>query len=211
MNAPLAPVSASAWAGATHRPSKRMPPAAPVRVMPMRRRDLRSVLRIDAQQPQQGWSVGLYLAELRRTRPGGGSQADHDRRYLVARLDGAVAGFAGVLFQPPDAHVTTIAVDEQQQGRRVGTRLMLVVARQAMAAGVDNLTLEVRAGNVPAISLYRRFGLVPVGIRKGYYADIGEDALVMWGSDLRTEAYEERLAVIEAHLPEPTIIEGLDP
>jgi ribosomal-protein-alanine N-acetyltransferase len=175
-----------------------------VRIGPMRRRDLRSVIRIDAQQPQKGWSVGLYLAELRRSRPGG------DRSYLVARCDGQVVGFAGALFQGPDAHVTTIAVDGAARGGRVGTRLMLVVARQAAAAGCDNLTLEVRAANVPAISLYRRFGLVPAGVRKGYYADIGEDALVMWGDDLRTAGYAQRLAGIEARLGGPTIIERFD-
>jgi ribosomal-protein-alanine N-acetyltransferase len=184
------------------------PEPGPVRVEPMRRRDLRSVLRIDAQQPQQGWSVGLYLAELRRARP---AQASGDRCYVVARLGDRVAGFAGVLFQPPDAHVTTIAVDRALRGRRVGTRLMLVVARRAMAAGADNMTLEVRAGNVAAISLYRRLGLAPVGVRKGYYADIGEDALVMWANDLRTADYAARLAAIEDRLQEPTIIEGLDP
>jgi ribosomal-protein-alanine N-acetyltransferase len=169
----------------------------------MRRRDLRSVLRIDAQQlPQQGWSVGLYLAELRRTA---------DRVYLVARVDGRVAGFGGVLFQHPDAHVTTLAVDTAVRGRRVATRLMLELARRTVAAGVENLTLEVRAGNVPAISLYRRFGLAPVGVRKGYYADIGEDALIMWATDLGGDEYRDRLADIEARLQDPTIIEGQHP
>jgi [ribosomal protein S18]-alanine N-acetyltransferase len=197
----ITPVGTSPWA----------PAAGPVRIAPMRRRDLRAVLRIDAQQAPQGWSVGLYLAELRRARPAGGEPAGSDRSYLVARDEGGVVGFAGVLLQPPDAHVTTIAVHEAARGRRVGTRLMLVVARQAAAAGADNLTLEVRAGNVPAISLYRRFGLVPVGVRPGYYADIGEDALVMWAHDLRTGGYAARLADIEARLQEPTMIDGLDP
>jgi ribosomal-protein-alanine N-acetyltransferase len=187
------------------------PDTGPVAIAAMRRRDLRSVLRIDAQQPQQGWSLGLYLAELRRSRPVGAAGGAYDRRYLVARVDGRAAGFAGVLFQQPDAHVTTIAVDTAARGRRVGTRLMLVVARLVVAAGADNLTLEVRAANAPAIALYRRFGLAPVGVRRGYYADIGEDAIVMWGTDLLSEAYAARLAGIEARLQEPTIIEGLEP
>jgi ribosomal-protein-alanine N-acetyltransferase len=175
-------------------------PGGPVRIGPMRRRDLRSVLRIDAQQlPQQGWSVGLYLAELRRT---------GDRSYLVARVGGRVAGFGGVLFQHPDAHITTLAVDSAARGGRVATRLMLELVRRTRAAGVDNLTLEVRAGNVAAISLYRRFGLAPVGVRKGYYADTGDDALIMWATDLGGEAYRARLDGIERRLQEPTIIEG---
>ena len=113
-----------------------------VRIGPMRRRHLRTVLRIDGQQPQRGWSLGLYLAELKRS---------GDRRYVVAQVDGVLAGFAGILFQPPEAHVTTIAVDSPLRGLRLGTRLMLVLARQAIAAGCESLTLEVRAGNRPAV------------------------------------------------------------
>lgn len=180
----------------------------------MRRRDLRSVLRIDAQQAEQGWSVGLYLAELRRMRPrpdAGDGRPVHDRHYLVARLDGRVAGYAGVHLQPPDAHVTTIAVDRAVRGRQLGTRLLAVVVRLVVAAGAENLTLEVRAGNRPAIALYRRFGLAPVGVRAGYYTDTGEDALVMWAHDLATDAYLRRLDAIDARLGEPTITEGLEP
>jgi len=191
------------WGAPRREDSPWLASIGPVHLAPMRRRDLRSVLRIDAQQlPQQGWSVGLYLAELRRTA---------DRSYLVARVAGRTVGFAGVLFQPPDAHVTTLAVDTAVRGQRIATRLMVEVARRAAEAGCDNLTLEVRAGNVAAISLYRRLGLAPAGVRKGYYADIGEDALVMWGSELRTDAYRRRLADIDARLQEPTIIEGRTP
>jgi ribosomal-protein-alanine N-acetyltransferase len=182
-------------------PSPWVPALGTVRIGPLRRRHLRTVLRIDGQQPQRGWSLGLYLAELKRV---------GDRRYIVAQVDGAVTGFAGILFQRPEAHVTTIAVDQSRRGLRVGTRLMLVLARQAIAAGCESLTLEVRAGNRPALALYRRFGLAPAGIRPGYYADIGEDALIMWAHDLATPAYAERLAGIEARLHPPTTLEGLD-
>jgi ribosomal-protein-alanine N-acetyltransferase len=174
---------------------------ASVRIAPMRRRDLRSVLRIDAQQAQRGWSVGLYLAELRRV---------EDRLYLAAHIDGQLAGFAGVLFQHEDAHVTTIAVDRDRRGTRIATRLMLVVTRAAIDHGCHNLTLEVRATNEPAIALYRRFGLGPAGIRKNYYADINEDALIMWAHDLGTEAYRARIAGIESSLMPATTVEGLD-
>jgi ribosomal-protein-alanine N-acetyltransferase len=200
----------STWGVAAPAASPWATPAGPVHVMPMRRRDLRSIVRIDAQQDQQGWSVGLYLAELRRSRPGAGERGAYDRRYVVARVEGRVVGFAGVVFQPPDAHVTTIAVDTDERGHRIGTRLMLVVAREAIAAGADNLTLEVRTGNRPALALYRRFGLAPVGMRKGYYADIGEDALVMWADGLGSDDYRARLAAIESRLGAPTIVEGLD-
>ena len=178
------------------------PPLPDVEIAPMRRRHLRSVIRIEAQAEHRGWSVGLYLAELRR---------EHDRLYVVARVDQQVVGFAGLLLQGPDAHVTTLSVDTAHRGRRVGTRMMLVLTRHAIRCGAENLTLEVRAGNEPAIALYRRFGLAPAGIRKNYYADLGEDALVMWAHDVGSVSSRERFARVEAALPDPTRVEGVLP
>ncbi len=166
-----------------------------VEVVPMRRRHLRSVLRIERAAPHRGWSAGLYLGELRRP---------EDRRYVVARRGAAVVGFAGLMQVLEDAHVTTIAVDPAVQGQRIGTRLMLALAEQARAWGCDNLTLEVRPSNAAAIALYRRFGLAPAGVRKGYYADLGEDALVMWGHEVQSPAFADRLAAIAATLDLPS-------
>ena len=171
-----------------------------VTITPMRRRHLRAVIRIEEQAVEHGWSIGLYLAELRR---------EADRLYVVARVGSAVVGYAGLLLQGEDAHVTTLGVDQHWRGRRIATRLMLVLARHAAARGAANLTLEVRASNDPAVKLYRRFGLGPAGIRKNYYADIGEDALIMWGHEIDGAAYAARLASIEADLPTTTVLEGL--
>jgi ribosomal-protein-alanine N-acetyltransferase len=176
------------------------PPLGEVEVSPMRRRHLRSVIRIEAQAEHRGWSVGLYLAELRR---------EHDRAYVVARVDQQVVGFGGLLLQEPDAHITTLSVDATRRNRRLGTRLLLVLTRHAIARGAENLTLEVRSTNDAAIALYRSFGLAPAGIRKNYYADLGEDALIMWAHDIRSDAYLERLARIESALPDPTRVEGV--
>ena len=61
--------------------------------------------------------------------------------------------------------------------------------------------------NAPAQALYRVFGFHPAGVRKGYYVETNEDALVMWAEDIDTEAYVERLASIEATIPGTTEIE----
>ena len=55
------------------------------------------------------------------------------------------------------------------------------------------MTLEVRAGNGPALALYRRFGMAPVGIRRGYYSDTGEDALILWSPEFAGD-YLDRIA-----------------
>jgi ribosomal-protein-alanine N-acetyltransferase len=172
-----------------------------IQIVPMRRRHLRAVLRIEDQQAQQGWSLGLFLAELRRT---------EGRAYLVARAGTDVVGFAGLLMVAGDAHVTNIAVDDSWRRHGIGSRLMLALAQRALDDGCTNLTLEVRAGNEAAIALYRRFGMAPAGIRKNYYADIGEDALIMWAHDIDAPAYRERLAAIAARLGGAATVEGFD-
>lgn len=174
--------------------------AVDVVISPMRRRHLRTVMRIEAQAVHKGWSVGLYLAELRR---------ETGRLYLVAKVDGVVVGYGGLLFQDDDAHVTILGVDAAWQDQRIATRLLLVLTREAIARGSKNITLEVRASNEPAVRLYRRFGLAPAGIRKNYYADIGEDALIMWGNDIDAPEYAERLAGIERGLPGGFVVEGI--
>jgi ribosomal-protein-alanine N-acetyltransferase len=106
-----------------------------------------------------------------------------------------------------DGHVTTIAVDPASQRAKVGTRLLIVLGREAIARSARCLTLEVRLSNHGAQELYRRFGFAPVGVRKNYYAETKEDALVMWANDVDTPEYAELLASHERTLPSPTLFE----
>jgi ribosomal-protein-alanine N-acetyltransferase len=80
---------------------------------------------------------------------------------------------------------------------------MLNMARIAREREAKNLTLEVRVGNLGAQALYRGFGFVPAGIRKNYYSETNEDALVMWANDIDSDEYAQRLAGIEAGLFPP--------
>jgi [ribosomal protein S18]-alanine N-acetyltransferase len=169
-----------------------------VHLVPMRRRHLRSVLRIESQVYPRPWSLSLFMSELAlRT----------TRAYWVARIDGAVVGYCGLMVSGEDGHVTTLAVDPAWQRRKVGSRLLLTLAREAIARGVTSLTLEVRIGNRGAQELYRKFGFRPAGIRKNYYVETNEDALVMWADDVDTPGYAERLARIEAGIPGVTMVE----
>jgi ribosomal-protein-alanine N-acetyltransferase len=75
---------------------------------------------------------------------------------------------------------------------------MLRICHEALAAGANSLTLEVRFSNRNAQALYQRFGMAPVGVRKRYYKD--EDALVMWAHDIDSDPYRERLEEIAGAL-----------
>ncbi len=74
---------------------------------------------------------------------------------------------------------------------------MLAVCREAVERGADAMTLEVRFSNRGAQGLYRQFGFRPVGVRKGYYQETGEDALVMWAHDVNEQRYADLLDAIE--------------
>jgi ribosomal-protein-alanine N-acetyltransferase len=159
-----------------------------VHVGPMRRRHLRGVLRIEAQVYPRPWSHSLFVSEL---------ALRSTRAYFVARVGREVVGYAGLMMSLTDGHVTTIAVDPAWQRSGIGTRLLLAVAREAVLRGAAALTLEVRLSNRGAQELYRQFGFVPVGVRKGYYADTGEDALVMWAYDVDQAEYLRLLDALE--------------
>ena len=168
-----------------------------VHIVPMRRRHLRSVLRIESQVYARPWSLSLFVSELAlRT----------SRAYYVARINGVLCGYAGLMVTEDDGHVTTLAVDPVWHRNKIGTRLLLTLAREAIRRGACNLTLEVRVTNHGAQEMYRRFGFRPAGIRKNYYVETNEDALVMWAHDVDTPEYRQRLAQIEAGIPGVTLV-----
>ncbi len=168
-----------------------------VHIVPMRRRHLRAVLRVEAQVYARPWSLSLFVSELAlRT----------SRAYYVARVNGVLCGYGGLMVTEDDGHVTTLAVDPAWHRNKIGTRLLLTLAREAIRRGAANLTLEVRVTNHAAQELYRRFGFRPAGIRKNYYVETNEDALVMWAHDVNTPEYHGRLAEIEAGVPGQTLV-----
>ncbi len=167
-----------------------------VYVVPMRRRHLRSVLRIEGLVYPRPWSHSLFLSELALR----GSRA-----YFVARVGRDVVGYAGLMLSGDDAHVTTIAVDPARHRSKIGTRLLMVLTREALARGARNMTLEVRLSNRAAQDLYRRFGFGPVGVRKNYYQETNEDALVMWVHEIDTPDYAALLAALDRGVPGETL------
>jgi ribosomal-protein-alanine N-acetyltransferase len=169
-----------------------------VHLVPMRRRHLRSVLRIEAQVYPRPWSLSLFVSEL---------ALRSSRSYVVARVGGSVLGYAGLMLAGDDAHVTTIAVDPAWHRHKVGTRLLSHLAREAIKRGAKHLTLEVRVSNDPAQAMYRRFGFKPAGIRKNYYVETNEDALVMWAEAIDTPEYQARLDELESHVGGGTIVD----
>ena len=167
-------------------------------ITPMRRRHVRAVLRIEEQVYPRPWTSALFLSEL---------ALRSTRAYFVARVGREVVGYAGVMISFEDAHVTTIAVDPAWHRHGIGTRLLVALARESLVRGAQHMTLEVRVTNSGAQDLYRRFGFAPVGVRKNYYPETNEDALVMWVHDIDAPEYARLLAGLERRVPGDTVFE----
>jgi [ribosomal protein S18]-alanine N-acetyltransferase len=101
-------------------------------------------------------------------------------RYLVAELpDGTLAGYAACWFVVDEGHVTNVAVSPSWRGQGLGRRLLDELIQLAEIEKIQLMTLEVRVGNHAARSLYQAGGFQDVGLRRGYYADNNEDAIIM--------------------------------
>jgi [ribosomal protein S18]-alanine N-acetyltransferase len=169
------------------------PEAPRLEVTRMRRRHLRGVMAIERQVYARPWSPNLFLAEM----------ADSGNRcYLVARIDREVVGYGGLICYGDEAHVTNVAVDPMQHRHKIGTRLLYELVVNAIDMGAQAVSLEVRVSNWGAQRMYGRFGFRPVGIRRNYYQELNEDALIMWTDDVRTPTFANRLASIVEELPE---------
>ncbi|MGH2773746.1 MAG: ribosomal protein S18-alanine N-acetyltransferase [Actinomycetota bacterium] len=167
--------------------------ASEIELVPMRRRHVRQVMRIESKVYLRPWSAALFLQEIARRA---------DRWYLVAKVENTVIGYGGLMTSGLEAHITTIAVDPLYHGRHIGTKLFLALMDAAVERGAQTVSLEVRKSNTAAQAMYEKFGFQPVGVRKGYYVETGEDALVMWVDKTDTEQYADRLDGIRAKLEE---------
>ena len=159
----------------------------------MKRRHLRGVMAIERQVYPRPWSPNLFLSEMAESA---------NRCYLVARMDREVVGYGGLICYGEEAHITNVAVDPFHHRRRIGSRLLHDLVVNALDMGAEAVSLEVRVTNWAAQRLYGRFGFRPVGVRKNYYQEISEDALIMWLDGIRDPEYRRKLRGRMAELPE---------
>jgi ribosomal-protein-alanine N-acetyltransferase len=151
-------------------------PLQTLRFEPLREDHLPAILVIEKLANSAPWSERSFRNEF--DNPHG--------IFRVAILNGEVVGYGGVWLVVDEAHVTTIAVAEEQRRLGIGRRLMIEMLNQSKSSGMVCSTLEVRAGNAAAIHLYERLGYSRSALRKAYYPDNREDAVVMWMYELDT-------------------------
>ncbi len=108
-----------------------------------------------------------------------------------------LAGYVGIWLQGDQAHITEIAVREELRGRGIGELLIIGTLRVAYEQALAEVTLEARVSNFVAQRLYDKYGFNEVGIRKNYYADNREDAVIMTTDPIHTAAYREKFATLQ--------------
>lgn len=101
-------------------------------------------------------------------------------RYLVAQLDDKIVGYVGIWFVVDEGHITNVAVHSDYRGKKIGDKLVKEMIELCKENNIVAMTLEVRASNIVAQNLYRKYGFKMGGIRKEYYSDNKEDAIIMW-------------------------------
>ena len=108
-----------------------------------------------------------------------------------------IAGFVGAWDMAGSAHIVTICVRRSHRGQGVGELLLLGAIERAVARGATEVTLEVRPSNVVARNLYRKYGFTDRGVRKSYYSDNREDAVIMTTDPVQETPFAERFAELE--------------
>jgi ribosomal-protein-alanine N-acetyltransferase len=144
------------------------PPAAAVEIRRLTYADLPQVVAIERRAFTTPWSLAMFVLEL--SKPSG--------ICLAADVDGELTGYLVCSRYDTVWHVMNVAVDPDRRRRGIATALITALLDRVGTDG--QLTLEVRRSNEGAIALYERFGFRSAGVRRRYYADNGEDAVIMW-------------------------------
>ena len=191
----------------------------PYTIRPMYLHDIPEIMDIEQSSFPSSWPQTLYQRELKENRlahylviEAAADTPDHPAmpvwfETLRHRLFGGerprrIMGFVGMWFMVGEAHIVTIAVEPAVRRQGLGEALLLAAIDLAMANDQDVITLECRVSNTAAQALYEKYGFHRVGLRRRYYSDNGEDALIMTTEALMSPAYQARLAALQRRYEE---------
>jgi [ribosomal protein S18]-alanine N-acetyltransferase len=155
--------------------------AVTVEIRPLSPEDVEALVSMESANQPRPWSENVFNDELTA-----------DSRTYLGVVDGeALYGFGGMILSGDEAHITNLLVAPDQRRKGFARQLLVGLIDAALEQGARHLTLEVRSRNQAGISLYQRFGMAPVGVRKGYYGD--DDALILWVHDIDSSLYGAKL------------------
>jgi len=153
--------------------------------------DLEAVMALEREIFPTPWTREIFEYEIR---------SKERALYLVVEVRGEIVGYLGAQVLGDEIHLTNMALAPGLRRRGIGTALLLECLHRGMKQDARWMTLEVRENNPEAREFYRCFGFRDMGLRKNYYVDTGEDAVIMASRDLQGRYFQELLAGIEAEL-----------
>lgn len=133
--------------------------------------DIDNVLEVEEDCFSIPWSKASFLREL---------ENNEIALYLVAKIENKAVGYIGVWKVLDEGHITNLAVHSDFRKLGIGSMLVDRLLSLCRNDGITAFTLEVRKSNIVAQELYKKFGFLECGIRKKYYEDNNEDAIIMW-------------------------------
>ena len=136
----------------------------------MKENDIDGVFEVEKNCFEDYWQKDSFKKEL----------SNNLAKYLVAKVDNKVVGYVGIWFVVDEGHITNVAVHEDYRGQKIGDHLIKELVQVCKNNKIISMTLEVRASNVVAQNLYKKYGFKMAGIRKEYYSNNKEDAIIMW-------------------------------
>ncbi|NLL01121.1 MAG: ribosomal protein S18-alanine N-acetyltransferase [Clostridiales bacterium] len=132
--------------------------------------DVDEVYAIEKETFSDPWSKSSFLNSI----------SEPNNHYLVAIIEGRIVGYCGYWGIAGEGYIYNVAVKPSHRRHGIGFRMLEELITQAKARGISSLTLEVRKSNMSAIILYKKLGFTEAGIRKEFYTNPIEDAIIMW-------------------------------
>ncbi|MBP3821253.1 ribosomal protein S18-alanine N-acetyltransferase [bacterium] len=126
--------------------------------------------------------------------------------YSLFASNGVLVGYAGTWHILEEAHITNIAVKEEYRRKKYGEALLKRIIDDCYLEKIKYITLEVRVSNNPAINLYTKYGFSSFGVRKKYYQDNNEDALIMWTKNIFYEEFKDNYEKVVSELGSKILI-----
>ena len=154
-----------------------------IKIQPMQKNEVDEVLKIEEKAyGEHHWSKDSFYGEL-----------SNNLAYYFSAYDsqGALVGYAGSWQIIDEAHITTIAVEPDMKRKKIGEALLNRILEECYKNMIKYVTLEVRKSNESAIALYEKYGFKSLGVRKGYYQNNNEDALIMWTENIFWDKFKE--------------------
>ena len=156
--------------------------------------DIDEILNIETQSfGKHHWSHEAFTNEL----------TNEYATYLICELisePNKIIGYTGYWIINDEGHITTLAVDPKYRRKHIADILLYSLICNAITHKIKWLTLEVRVSNIAALNLYTKFYFNQLGIRKKYYQDNNEDALLLWSDDISNKAYIEKIKTVISNI-----------